>query len=140
MLYGMIPHHCSEEKEMMKIFMPAAIAALVTMAMPLKVHAYGAAHVGYTHVGPAGAYHVGGTAARGYGGYRGGYNYGGAYGGYRGGYGYSAAAYGGAYGTGMVGRYNAAAAVNPALPSVYNTGYPYVPSYYYGAPGYPYVP
>jgi len=70
----------------------ACLAVLALLATSSKVQAWGAAHVGYTHVGPYGAYHVGGTAfGGGYGGYRygGGYGYGGGYryGGY-GGYGY----------------------------------------------------
>ena len=40
-------------------------AALVVLAMPTKVDAYGAAHYGYTHVGPSGVYHTGGSVAYG---------------------------------------------------------------------------
>src|SRR5579884_151841 len=87
-----------------KIIALATMAALAALLMPSKVDAWGAAHVGYTHVGPGGVYHAGRTVAAGPGGvyaggrtgaygayggvYRGGY---GAYGTYRGGYG----AYGG---------------------------------------------
>jgi hypothetical protein len=73
-----------------QIILLAAVAALATFLTPAKVDAYGAAHVGYTHVGPNGVYHEGATVAGGYGGeYRGGAAYGGEY---RGG-----AAYGGEY-------------------------------------------
>ena len=85
-----------------KIILPAMLAALAALLMPSRVGAYGAAHVGYTHVGPSGVYHAGGTVARGPGGtYAGGHTTadgsgGGAYharsaGGYH-------AGYGGAYG------------------------------------------
>jgi len=96
---------------MKKIILQAAVAALMVLALPSQVDAYGAVHRGYTHVGPAGVYHtsrtavagprgvaVGGhTTAVGAGGgvYRGGYGgaagYGGA-GGYH--YGYGTAGYG----------------------------------------------
>jgi hypothetical protein len=57
----------------------ALAAALVVSVLPSKVDAYGAAHVGYTHVGSNGVYHTGETAARGPGGtYAGGHT--GAYG------------------------------------------------------------
>jgi len=73
-----------------KIILLAVVAALGALLTPAKVDAYGAAHVGYTHVGPNGVYHEGATVAGGYGGdYRGGAAYGVDY---RGG-----AAYGGAY-------------------------------------------
>jgi len=90
----------------------AGIAALLT---PAPAQAWGAAHVGYTHVGPSGVYHYGRTAAVGpYGAYSGahvgGYGYGGtAY--HAGAYGYGGA-YGGAY--------------------HYNTGYGYGGAYNYG--------
>ncbi len=51
-----------------KIITLAAVAALMALLMPSKVDAYGAAHVGYTHVGPSGVYHTGRTAASGPGG------------------------------------------------------------------------
>lgn len=41
-----------------------AAAALTSFAAP-RVLAWGAAHVGYTHVGPNGAYHYGSTEAAG---------------------------------------------------------------------------
>jgi hypothetical protein len=96
-------------RKSLAVAIAAAFAALLT---PAKAHAWGAAHIGYTHVGPAGIYHVGRTAAVGpygaYGGYRAGaYGYGGAayrtgYGvGYGGAYGYNAG-YGGAYHYGVV--------------------------------------
>jgi hypothetical protein len=73
------------------------LAALGVALTPATLDAYGAAHFGYTHVGPAGAYHVGGTAFGGYGGVYGGVHstavgYGGAYH-----YGYGGYGYGGAY-------------------------------------------
>src|SRR5262249_22918129 len=43
-------------------------AAVVVLVLPSVVSAYGAAHVGYTHVGPNGVYHTGETVARGPGG------------------------------------------------------------------------
>lgn len=85
-----------------KMILPVVVATLAALLTPSDIRAYGAAHVGYTHVGPNGAYHVGETAARGpYGGYAGGrseaYGYGG--GAYRAGYGEAYhAGYGGAYG------------------------------------------
>lgn len=103
----------------------AAAAALATLLTPGDAAAWGAAHVGYTHVGPNGVYHAGRTAAygpsgyhyggseygRGYGGYGGAYHYGatgaaGAYhygGGYAGGYRYATPS--GAYGTGVYRRW-----------------------------------
>lgn len=45
----------------------AAAAGLMVAMTPNGADAYGAAHVGYTHVGPNGVYHVGETAAGGYG-------------------------------------------------------------------------
>src|SRR5262245_10950309 len=92
----------------------AIAAALTALLLPTPVDAWGAAHVGYTHVGPAGVYHTdrtavagpggfyagGRTGAYGYGGgvYRGGYGYGAGYGGVYGGYRYTPSYYGGAYG------------------------------------------
>src|SRR4051812_1471489 len=106
-----------------KIITLAAVAALAAVLMPSRVGAWGAAHVGFTHVGPGGVYHTGRTVVAGpggvyaggrtggygpYGAYGGGYRagyvgpvgYGGAYGGYHygavygGGYSYGAARYG----------------------------------------------
>jgi hypothetical protein len=88
-----------------KIIALATVAALAVLLMPSKVDAWGAAHVGYTHVGPAGVYHTGRTVAAGPGGvYAGGRTSAyGAYGGvYRAGYG-AAAGYGGAYGAARYG-------------------------------------
>src|SRR5262245_33501693 len=98
-----------------KILALATVAALAVLLMPSQVDAWGAAHVGYTHVGPAGVYHTGRTVAAGpsgvyAGGRTGAY---GAYGGaYRAGYG-GAVGYGGAYG----GYYGGAA---------YRAGYGYI--------------
>ncbi len=44
-----------------KIVLVLAAGALAAMLMPSKAAAYGAAHVGYTHVGPNGVYHTGET-------------------------------------------------------------------------------
>jgi heterogeneous nuclear ribonucleoprotein A1/A3 len=112
-----------EETAMLsKIITLAAVAALAALLMPSRLEAWGAAHVGYTHVGPGGVYHTGRTVAAGPGGvyaggrtgaygayggayragYAGGVGYGGAYGarygavGYGGGYYGGGAAYGGA--------------------------------------------
>ena len=90
-----------------KIILPAVVAALAALLTPSQAGAYGAAHVGYTHVGPNGVYHTGATAASGPGGtYAGGhtsaYGYGG--GSYHAGYG--GAAYGGAYGGAAYGGYH----------------------------------
>src|SRR5262245_28288936 len=83
-----------------KIILPATVAALAALLLPSEVGAYGAAHVGYTHVGPNGVYHTGETAVAGPRGvYAGGrteaYGVGGAA--YRGGAAYEARP-GGAYG------------------------------------------
>ena len=51
-----------------KIILPAITAALVVLLLPAQVDGYGAAHVGYTHVGPNGVYHTGRTAVAGPGG------------------------------------------------------------------------
>jgi hypothetical protein len=94
-----------------RISLVVCVAALAALATPSRVCAYGAAHAGYTHVGPNGAYHVGATEAGGYrGGYAGGAEYrGGAAGGaeYRGGavYGERGGAYGGAAYGGAAYRY-----------------------------------
>jgi hypothetical protein len=95
-----------------KIVTAAFVAGLAALLMPTKVDAYGAAHVGYTHVGPNGVYHTGetvtsgpggvhaygGTTAAGYGGaYHAGYGEGVGYGGAAsGGYHYTAGYAGGA--------------------------------------------
>ncbi|MBA4188852.1 MAG: hypothetical protein C0467_12715 [Planctomycetaceae bacterium] len=90
-----------------KFILPAIAAACMVLAMPAQVDAYGAAHRGYTHVGPNGVYHTGATVAAGP---RGvavtGHTTAAGYGGgaYRGGYG-AGVGYGGAasYGFGGVG-------------------------------------
>lgn len=46
-----------------QVFAALAASGLMVLLTPISADAYGAAHVGYTHVGPNGAYHVGGTAA-----------------------------------------------------------------------------
>ncbi len=51
-----------------KIPIMLVVVACAMLAADSKVHAYGAAHVGYTHVGPNGVYHTGETVARGPGG------------------------------------------------------------------------
>jgi hypothetical protein len=98
---------------MLRKSLALAIAiGLAAFLTPAKAHAWGAAHVGYTHVGPNGVYHYGRTAAVGpYGaysgahvggyGYGGAYHYGGAYGGYGDAYHYNTG-YGGAYHYGTV--------------------------------------
>jgi heterogeneous nuclear ribonucleoprotein A1/A3 len=99
-----------------KMIMLAAAAALAALLTPSKLDAWGAAHVGYTHVGPGGVYHTGRTVAAGPGGvYAGGRTgaygaYGGAYrAGYGGAVGYGGAAYGG-YHYGYAGGYGYGAA------------------------------
>jgi hypothetical protein len=94
-----------------KIIATAATAALAALLTPSQAGAWGAAHVGYTHVGPGGVYHAGRTVAAGPGGvYAGGRA--GAYGagggvyraGYGGGVGYGGASFGGyRYGGGYYG-------------------------------------
>ena len=88
-----------------KIITLVTVGAVAALLMPSRVNGWGAAHVGYTHVGPGGVYHTGRTVAAGPGGvYAGGRTSArGAYGGvYRGGYG-AAAGYGGAYGAARYG-------------------------------------
>jgi hypothetical protein len=51
-----------------KILTTAFVAMFAFLLMPTMVDAYGAAHVGYTHVGPNGVYHTGTTVASGPGG------------------------------------------------------------------------
>jgi hypothetical protein len=45
-----------------KVILPAVAVALAALLTPTQVDAYGAAHVGYTHVGPNGVQHYGATA------------------------------------------------------------------------------
>ncbi len=73
----------------------ALMAAAATLMTTAKAQAWGAYHVGYTHVGPYGVQHYGRTVGVGpYGAYSGAHY--GAYGGYRAGYSYGAR-YGEAY-------------------------------------------
>ena len=99
-----------------KAFVLAAAVTLLSLLTASKAQAWGAYHVGYTHVGPYGVQHWGRTAYGGYGGY-GGYRYGSAYrygglgdyGAYRyGGYhygGYGGLRYGDAYRAGFYRRW-----------------------------------
>jgi hypothetical protein len=57
-----------------KITMLVAAGALLALLTPSQAQAYGAAHVGYTHVGPNGVYHEGATVAGGGGAYGGAYH------------------------------------------------------------------
>lgn len=61
---------------MLRTLIPVVAAALAALLTPGEARAWGAMHVGYTHVGPYGAYHYGGTAVGGYGYRYGGYGYG----------------------------------------------------------------
>jgi hypothetical protein len=102
------------------ILLPAVAAVLVAVAAPNWAGAWGAAHVGYTHVGPNGVYHAGRTAAVGPGG---------AYaGGHAGAYGYGGSAYHAGYHYGGNAGYSSAG---------YHYDYHYSPSYY-GGGGYHY--
>ena len=100
---------------MKKILCVALMAVAATLLTSTKAQAWGAYHVGYTHVGPEGVQHYGRTAAVGpYGAYSGGH-YGayGASGSYHAGYGESTrygASSGGAYryGSTSYGRYGGA--------------------------------
>jgi hypothetical protein len=51
-----------------KIMLLVAAGALAALLTPAQAGAYGAAHVGYTHVGPNGVYHTSETAVSGPGG------------------------------------------------------------------------
>jgi hypothetical protein len=105
-------------------------AALTLLAIPANTDAYGAAHFGYTHVGPAGVYHTGRTYASGPGGvYAGGRT---------GAYGYGGAAYSGGFHYGAT-TYPSYGGVHYG--ATYNSGYRYTPSYYGGASygGYRYI-
>ena len=60
---------------MMKFVLSLTAIVLAVLDMPSRADAYGAAHVGYTHVGPNGVYHTGTSAAYGPGGaYAGGHS------------------------------------------------------------------
>jgi len=88
----------NEETEMLrKIILSVIGTALGALLTPSEAGAYGAAHVGYTHVGPGGVYHTGRTVAAGPGGvYAGGHTTAvGGYGAASGGYRYSPSYYGG---------------------------------------------
>jgi hypothetical protein len=74
---------------MKKILCIALVAAAASLMTSTKAQAWGAAHVGYTHVGPEGVQHYGRTAAYGPSG-----AYSGAHYGSYGAYGSSHAAYG----------------------------------------------
>ena len=85
-----------------KLVFLALAVALLALLTPSRAQAWGAYHVGYTHVGVGGVYHYGRTAAVGpYGAYAGGHTvrygaYGGLYrGGYAEGYHYGYSPYGG---------------------------------------------
>jgi hypothetical protein len=108
-----------------KSFLIAILAAAAALLTPAVAHAWGARHVGYTHVGPNGVYHYGANAAVGpYG------AYGGAHAGY---HSYGGATYHAGYGAG--GYYGGAAGAYH-----YNTGYG--GAYHYGtvpAGGYGYA-
>src|SRR5262249_28853019 len=72
------------------LLLSATIAVVWLLSTPRELNAYGARHIGYTHVGPSGVYHAGRTVGYGPGGafatgHTGAYGYGGNY--YRGGYG-----------------------------------------------------
>jgi hypothetical protein len=88
-----------------KTLIVALLALLTVLLTTNKLDAWGAYHVGYTHVGPSGAYHYGRTEVGGYGRYGGydRYGYGDRYRSY-GGYGYGGYHYG-AYGAGVYRRY-----------------------------------
>src|SRR5436190_17583714 len=102
-----------------QIFLAAFAAAVALSLVPSVVSAYGAAHVGYTHVGPSGVYHTGRTVASGPGGtYAGGHTTAAGYGG-----GASHAGYGGAYHAGYGGG-----AYHAGYGGAYG-GYHYSPSY-----------
>ncbi len=55
---------------MKKIMLAAVATGLAALLTPADVGAYGAAHVGYTHVGPNGVYHTNETVTAGPGGVR----------------------------------------------------------------------
>jgi hypothetical protein len=95
-----------------KIMLLLAASALMALVTPTKVDAYGAAHVGYTAVGPNGVYHTGETVAAGPGGvYAGGRT--------------TAAGYGG-------GVYREGAVATPYGAADGGAAYHYSPSYYGG--------
>jgi hypothetical protein len=102
----------------MKQMVFAALAAtLVMFARPSHADAYGAAHVGYTHVGPNGVYHTGATATSGPGGVR--------VGGQTTAAGYGGAAYHSSSGAAV--GYGGSAAYHSSTTAT--TGYRYAPGY-----------
>ena len=105
----------------------AIAAALGALLSPAEARAWGARHVGYTHVGPAGVQHYGRTVAAGPNGVYAG--------GHAGAYGYGGASYhaGGAVGVG--GAYGGAYHYNTGYGGAYhygavNTGYGYTGGVY----------
>jgi hypothetical protein len=109
---------------MKRIFVAVSLAALVVALTPTAVDAYGAAHVGYTHVGPNGVYHTGETAVRGPGGtYAGGHT--------------TAAGYGGAYGS--TAHYGATTAGGAAYGTAHYGGTVYAPGYHAAGGSYAYI-
>jgi len=109
-----------------KIIPGALIVTVAALLTPCKVNAYGAAHCGYTHVGPNGVYHTGQTAVRTpYGSYAGGHTsaYGSGGGAYHSGY----AAGGSSYGGGSSVHYTAGSgSVYHNVPSYGGSSYGYV--------------
>jgi hypothetical protein len=101
-----------------KIVMLLAAGALVALLTPSEAGAYGAAHVGYTHVGPNGVYHTGSTEVSGP---RGTYETG-----HTSAAGYGGGSYHSEYGAGRT-EYGGAA--------YGGASYHYSPSYYGGASG-----
>jgi hypothetical protein len=117
-----------------KIITLAAVAALAILLIPSRLDAWGAAHVGFTHVGPGGVYHAGRTVVGGPGGfYAGGRAAGfGPYGGfYHGGWG-SGVGYGGFYqpgwgsGLGYGGVYRGYYGCYPGGPAFGPAGFGYI--------------
>ena len=99
-----------------KIVLLVAAGAVAVLLAPSQARAYGAAHVGYTHVGPNGVYHTGETAVAG--------PRGAAVGGQTTAVGAGGSAYHSEYGAGRT-EYGGAAAGGAS--------YHYSPSYYGGA-------
>jgi hypothetical protein len=56
--------HFQEQTMSRKTLVLAVAALLLILEQSSPVHAWGAAHAGYTHVGPNGVYHAGETAVR----------------------------------------------------------------------------
>ncbi len=102
------------------VFVLALAAGLLVLGSAARVQAWGAAHVGYTHVGPEGVQHYGATAARG----PGGETYGGAH---YGAYGAGGSSYHAGYGGSSAGGYHSYSASSSGG---YAAG-----GYHYGTPG-----